>query len=100
LTVGAEQNSTNQATVITVTDTGRGMTDDEAKKIFQPFYTANKKTGLGLGLPICERIVKNHGGRIEVESEPGKGTTFKVILPLPPPPEIHKEPLSFRWLAP
>jgi signal transduction histidine kinase len=91
LTVGAEQN-TNHDTVITVTDTGRGMTDDEARKIFQPFYTANKKTGLGLGLPICERIVKNHGGRIEVESEPGKGTTFKVILPLSPPPEFMTSP--------
>ena len=99
LTVGAEQNSTNQATVIMVTDTGRGMTDDEAKKIFQPFYTANKKTGLGLGLPICERIVKNHGGRIEVESEPGKGTTFKVILPLSPP-RVRDEPIRFRLLSP
>ena len=65
-----------------MTDTGWGMTPDEVKKIFQPFYTANKKAGLGLGLPICERIIKNHGGRIEIESEPGKGTTFKISLPL------------------
>jgi signal transduction histidine kinase len=82
LTVGAEQGSDKQTTVIRVTDTGRGMTADEVHRIFQPFYTANTKTGLGLGLPICERIIKNHGGRIEVQSEPGKGTTFKVILPL------------------
>ena len=82
LTVGAEQGSDKQTTVITVTDTGRGMTADEAHRIFQPFYTANKKTGLGLGLSICERIIKNHGGRIEVQSEPGKGTTFKITLPL------------------
>jgi two-component system NtrC family sensor kinase len=66
---------------LTVTDTGRGMSADEVKKIFQPFYTANKKTGLGLGLPICDRIIKNHRGRIGVESEPGKGTTFKIFLP-------------------
>jgi two-component system NtrC family sensor kinase len=87
LTIGAaiEGNPRQQGIAITVTDTGRGMNSDEVKKIFQPFYTANKKAGLGLGLPICERIVKNHGGRIEIESEPGKGTTFKIILPLTAP---------------
>ena len=85
LTVGAEQGSDKQTTVITVTDTGRGMTADEAHRIFQPFYTANKKTGLGLGLAICERIIKNHGGQIEVQSEPGKGTAFKITLPLTAP---------------
>jgi two-component system NtrC family sensor kinase len=67
--------------VITVADTGLGMEEQELHKIFQPFYTAKKKTGLGLGLPICERIVKNHGGRIEVKSQPGKGTTFTIHLP-------------------
>jgi two-component system sensor histidine kinase HydH len=61
------------------------MTADEVKKIFQPFYTANKKTGLGLGLPICERIIKNHGGRIDVQSAPEKGTTFEIVLPLTAP---------------
>ena len=79
---GIERAGDEPVIALTVTDTGRGMTADEVKKIFQPFYTANKKTGLGLGLPICERIIKNHGGRIEVESEPGRGTTFKVILPV------------------
>jgi two-component system, chemotaxis family, CheB/CheR fusion protein len=100
LTVGAEQGSDKQTTVITVTDTGRGMTAEEVEKVFQPFYTANKKTGLGLGLPICERIIKNHGGRIEVESEPKKGTTFKIILPLSPPPGPggHDEPVKIRLL--
>jgi two-component system NtrC family sensor kinase len=86
LTVGAAlQSASEQVIAITVTDTGQGMTTDEVRKVFQPFYTANKKTGLGLGLPICERIIKNHGGRIEVESEPGKGTSFKVILALTAP---------------
>jgi two-component system NtrC family sensor kinase len=67
--------------VITVADTGFGIADTDLPKIFQPFFTAKKRRGMGLGLPICQRIVKNHGGRIEVESEPGKGTVFKIHLP-------------------
>jgi len=54
-------------------------------RIFQPFFTSKKRRGLGLGLPICDRIVKCHGGKIEVESRPGEGTTFTIQLPLIPP---------------
>ena len=68
--------------LITVSDTGWGIANADLPRIFQPFFTAKKKRGLGLGLPICERIVKNHGGKIEVESQPGTGTTFKIYLPL------------------
>jgi PAS domain S-box-containing protein len=67
--------------VITVADTGFGIAEMDLPKIFQPFFTAKKRRGMGLGLPICQRIVNNHGGRIEVESEQGKGTTFKIYLP-------------------
>jgi PAS domain S-box-containing protein len=67
--------------VITVADTGFGIVETDLPKIFQPFFTAKKRRGMGLGLPICQRIVKNHGGRIEVDSEPGKGTIFKIHLP-------------------
>ena len=67
--------------VITVADTGFGIAETDLPKIFQPFFTAKKRRGMGLGLPICQRIVKNHGGHIEVESEPGNGTTFKIYLP-------------------
>jgi len=66
--------------VISVADTGFGIEETFRPRIFQPFFTAKKRTGLGLGLPICERIVKNHGGEIEVESRPGEGTTFKIYL--------------------
>jgi chemotaxis methyl-accepting protein methylase/signal transduction histidine kinase len=66
---------------ITVTDTGFGIEDNELAKIFQPFFTSKKRTGLGLGLPICERIIRNHGGNIEVASQAGRGTTFRVYLP-------------------
>jgi PAS domain S-box-containing protein len=68
--------------VISVSDTGFGIAAEDLKKIFLPFFSAKKKTGLGLGLPICERIIKNHGGRITVESRPHQGTTFRIYLPL------------------
>ena len=70
-------------TVITVADTGFGIAETDLAKIFQPFFTAKKRRGMGLGLPICQRIVKNHGGRIEVESQPGKGTTLLRFICLP-----------------
>jgi PAS domain S-box-containing protein len=72
--------STAPMAVITVADTGFGIEEADLPKIFQPFFTAKKRRGMGLGLPICQRIVKNHGGRIEVESEPRKGTIFKIYL--------------------
>jgi signal transduction histidine kinase len=71
--------------MITVADTGMGIDSDVLPRIFQPFFTSKKRRGLGLGLPICDRIVKSHGGTIKVESKPGEGTTFKVRLPVIPP---------------
>jgi len=83
LTVGAafEQDAGASQITITVADTGFGIEPSALDKIFQPFYTAKKRRGLGLGLPICERIVKNHGGEIKVQSQPGIGTIFEVHLP-------------------
>ena len=66
---------------IAVADTGIGIEEKDLSKIFQPFFSMKKK-GLGLGLPISERIVRNHGGKIEVQSRPGQGTTFSIYLPL------------------
>ena len=67
--------------MVSVADSGKGIDERILPHIFQPFFTVNKRTGLGLGLPTCERIIKNHGGRIDVESQHGKGTTFKLHLP-------------------
>jgi PAS domain S-box-containing protein len=84
LTVKAAFDSADQMT-ITVADTGMGIDADLLPRIFQPFFTSKKRRGLGLGLPICDRIVKSHGGKIVVDSRPGEGTTFKIHLPLMPP---------------
>lgn len=65
---------------IYVEDTGIGMTENEKKTIFDPFFT-KKKSGLGLGLTDTMAIISEHHGQIEVDSEPGLGTTFTILLP-------------------
>jgi PAS domain S-box-containing protein len=66
---------------VSVTDTGGGIPQEQINRIFEPFYTTKKK-GSGLGLMIVQRIVRAHSGRIELESNVGRGTTFRVWLPL------------------
>jgi len=69
--------------VVRITDTGRGMGPETLAKIFTPFFTTKPAgQGTGLGLSICYVIISRHKGRIDVESEPGRGTTFTVRLPL------------------
>lgn len=69
--------------LLEVTDSGVGLTEDLMKKIFDPFFTTKKKgQGTGLGLTMVYGTVKQSGGYIKVESAPGKGTRFKVYLPL------------------
>jgi signal transduction histidine kinase len=64
-----------------VTDTGAGLTPEECARLFTPYYTT-KRHGTGLGLAIVQSVVSDHGGRIEVESAPGAGTTFRIELPM------------------
>jgi nitrogen fixation/metabolism regulation signal transduction histidine kinase len=65
---------------VEVCDTGSGLTREECGRIFTPYYTS-KQHGTGLGLAIVQSIVSDHGGRISVQSEPGKGTAFVIELP-------------------
>ncbi|MCI0535087.1 MAG: ATP-binding protein [Verrucomicrobiales bacterium] len=66
---------------IGISDTGGGIPEEQLNRIFEPYFTTKKK-GSGLGLMIVQRIVRDHGGRIELESRVGVGSTFRVLLPL------------------
>ena len=69
-----------------VSDNGCGMSEAVRQRAFEPLFTTKPAGyGTGLGLPLCRSIVQDHGGRIELESEPGKGTRINVWLPLSPP---------------
>ena len=65
-------------------DTGPGISPDLRQQIFNPFFTT-KKSGVGLGLAIVSKIVDEHHGSLQVESEPGQGACFRVFFPLAEP---------------
>jgi signal transduction histidine kinase len=67
--------------VLDIADTGKGMPSEVQKRLFDPFFTTKEK-GTGLGLPISARIVEKHGGVIQYKTQPGRGTTFSIVLPL------------------
>jgi signal transduction histidine kinase len=66
---------------ISISDTGKGIPEDMLETIFEPFVSTKGSKGTGLGLPVTRKIIEEHGGRIEVESVVGKGTTFRITLP-------------------
>ena len=66
---------------VRISDTGDGLSSEEIEQIFNPDYTTKEK-GLGLGLPIANEIIRGHGGKVQVSSKPGKGTTFEILLPI------------------
>jgi signal transduction histidine kinase/CheY-like chemotaxis protein len=71
----------HERVVICVTDTGSGMTSEVKQRLFDPFFTTKGKAGTGMGLAVSFGIIRRHEGSIEVDSEPGRGTTFKISLP-------------------
>jgi two-component system NtrC family sensor kinase len=79
---------------VSITDDGVGIPRERIKRIFDPFFTTKEPgKGTGLGLHLSMNMVRNHGGNIRVESEPGQGSTFTVILPVAPP---ESSPLGDR----
>lgn len=71
---------------ISIRDSGCGIEPENLSRIFDPYFTTKKtsgRKGLGLGLSLCYSIMKNHNGSITVESEPDKGTTFNILIPVP-----------------
>ncbi|MGQ0763551.1 MAG: hybrid sensor histidine kinase/response regulator [Acidobacteriota bacterium] len=72
----------NGAIELAVRDTGTGMSPEVRSRVFDPFFTTKGKAGMGLGLAVCYGIIQRHGGVIEIESEPGQGTTFLIKLPI------------------
>ena len=69
---------------VSVTDRGGGISKEVLPKIFDPYFSTKQRgsqKGMGLGLAICHTVMQKHGGAIAVESEPGVGTTFRLLLP-------------------
>jgi signal transduction histidine kinase len=72
----------SQHVVLTVKDEGEGIDEQALKQIIDPFFTTRRESGgTGLGLAISDRIVRDHGGQIQFESQPGEGTTVRVAFP-------------------
>jgi signal transduction histidine kinase/CheY-like chemotaxis protein len=80
LKLGAEQ--CDEKVVVTVEDTGCGMGPEVRSRVFDPFFTTKGVEGIGLGLSVSYGVVRRHGGTIKVESEVGRGSTFRIVLPL------------------
>jgi PAS domain S-box-containing protein len=85
LTVDGRQSTVDgqSSVVIAIKDTGSGITPENMQKLFEPLFTTKPK-GIGLGLAVSKKLVEANGGKIEVESEPGKGSTFTVWMPVKP----------------
>ncbi len=78
-TLSLRSRRTGQGVAIEVADTGSGLTPEECARLFTPYYTT-KHHGTGLGLAIVQSVVSDHGGRIRVDSQPGRGATFRIDL--------------------
>ena len=91
LTIGTEYNRERNTVEIRITDNGYGIDKKNLSRIFDPFFTTKPTgEGTGLGLSVSYGIVKNHGGDIRVESVPGEGSTFSIILPKTPPNPLRE----------
>jgi signal transduction histidine kinase len=81
LTLSAVAGIDDDVVTLRVTDTGHGIPADVRERLFEPFFTTRGPEGTGLGLSVTYGIIRAHGGRIDIESEPGHGATFRIELP-------------------
>lgn len=79
--IGVSLVQNDQDNVLEVSDTGIGIPQDVRARIFEPFFSTKPETGTGLGLPVVRKLASLYGGTIHVDSEPGRGTTFRIVLP-------------------
>ncbi len=86
-TIAVETAGINSHVKVVIRDTGRGIAKDGLSRVFDPFYTT-KPSGTGLGLSVVHSIIKEHGGSIGIDSQPGKGTRVKIELPAHRGPEL------------
>lgn len=91
-------NRSASAVRIQVCDTGSGMTRDTQSRMFEPFFST-KETNVGLGLTSVYGVVKQHGGQVEVASQPGHGTTVRIYLPAVAAGMVPNEPAEFPVAA-
>jgi len=88
---------TNRRVVLTIADNGTGMTPDVKSRLFDPFFTTKGKNGTGMGMAVSFGIIRRHNGSIDVESEPGRGATFRISLPVAVDagaPAVESKPLE------
>jgi signal transduction histidine kinase/pSer/pThr/pTyr-binding forkhead associated (FHA) protein len=90
VTVSSEYDESDCEVRLRVTDNGKGIPPDQIEEIFTAFYSNKGQKGTGLGLAVTRKIVEEHHGRVEVESEPGEGTTFVIHLPASPPADPNQ----------
>jgi two-component system, NtrC family, sensor kinase len=81
LTIRSDYDPDTKSVTMSVRDTGTGIKEEDLARIFDPFFSTKKK-GTGLGLSVVNGIVTRHGGKVEIDSAPGKGTVFRVSLPV------------------
>jgi two-component system NtrC family sensor kinase len=81
LTIRSDFHPDTNTVAMSIRDTGTGIEEKDLARIFDPFFSTKKK-GTGLGLSVVNGIVTRHNGKVEIDSTPGKGTEFRVILPL------------------
>jgi signal transduction histidine kinase len=93
VTVRTEYDAQNAKVRIIVEDDGPGIPADQMDFLFSPFVSSKKSRGTGLGLPVSQKILREHGGQIQVHSEPGRGARFVLEIPavLPSPNQTGQE---------